>query len=102
MIATKAFATTADVLGPIVVPRDCFVSAAIQYGAGGSGTLKLQGTLNDTDYVDIGLTPAAGGTIVTSVSAAGIWTADVSAYSRVKLIESVNGAVTGSLALASA
>lgn len=102
MITNKQFTTTADILGPIVIPRDHFVQAYVQYGVGGAGTLKLQGTLNDVDYVDIGMVPVGGGAVVTSVAAAGAWSADVSGFSRVQLIESVNGAVLGSLSLPSA
>lgn len=103
MIATKVLTALNDKINPIVIPRDHIVKAGLQYGAGGLGTIELQGTLNDVDYVTIGLTPAGGGAIVTSLAAAGAASADVSQYSRVQVNKTVAGAggVTASLSLAS-
>lgn len=99
MAFTKAFVTTADVMTPVRVPRDSFVQAGVQYPTGGAGTLQLQGTIDGTNYTAIGLVPAAGGAAVSSIAAAGIWSADVSVYEFVKLVETINGAVTGYLNL---
>lgn len=102
MIATETLATTDDLIGPIVVPRDHFVSAGVQYGAGGAGTIALQGTLNDTDWVAIPMSADGGVTFVLLTAAAGIWSADVSMYSQVRVKCTVAGAgVVASLALSS-
>lgn len=103
MICNKTLTAQNDKIGPIVVPRDCFVNAGVQYGAGGLGTIELQGSLNDVDYVTIGLVPAAGGAVVTSLAAAGEGNADISTYSRVQVIKTVAGAggVLASLSIAS-
>ena len=104
MISNKILTAAEEVNGPIVVPRDHIVNAGVQYGAGGLGTLVLEGTLNEVDWVAIGLTPAGGGAVVASVAAAGIWYAAVSQYSSVRLRKSVagGGPVTSSLSIASA
>lgn len=89
--ATKTLTALNDLVGPIEVPGGV-IMAGVQYGAGGLGTIILEGTLNDTDYATIALTPAGGGAAVLLLSAAGIANADVSAYSRVQIRKSVAGA----------
>lgn len=102
MICNKTLVLITDLIGPIVVPRDHFVQAGVQYGAGGAGTIALQGSLNDSNYVAIPMSADGGVTFVTSAAAAGIWTADVSMYSRVQLVVTVAGAgVPASLSLPS-
>lgn len=104
MICNKVLTAENDAIGPIVVPRDHFVQAFVQYGAGGAGTIVLEGTLNDTDYVAVGLVPIGGGAVVANAAAAGVWSADVSAFSRVRVRKSVagGGGVLASLSLPAA
>lgn len=84
------------------VPRDSFVQAGVQYGSGGSGTLQLQGRINNSDFVVIAVTPISGGAAVTDITAEGIYSADVSVCSEVQLIMTVDGSVLASLSLTSA
>lgn len=100
-VATKTLTALNDKLGPLEVPGGV-ITAGMQYGAGGQGTIVLEGTINDTDYIAINVTPAGGGASVANLAAAGIGTADVSAYSKVRINKSVAGAggVSASLSLA--
>ena len=94
-------ATLDDVEEKIVarVPRDAFVQAGVQYGAGGTGTLQLQGMMNGVDFVALAVTPLAGGAAITDIVAAGIYNADVSVCEQVQLIMTVDGSVLASLNL---
>jgi hypothetical protein len=76
----------------IDIPRDGFVQAGLQYGAGGAGTVVLEGTLDGTTYQTIGLTPASNGAVVLLLAASGIGWADVSIYSKIQVRCSVAGA----------
>jgi hypothetical protein len=48
-------------------------------------TLAVEGTVDGTNYVSLGLTPSVGGAVVTTFAAAGMWTADVTPYLFVRL-----------------
>lgn len=91
MICNETLTAADEVIGPFVVPRDHFVQAFIQYGAGGVGTIALEITLNDTDWVIVGLTPIGGGAIVANLAAAGLAYADISAASQVRVRKTVAG-----------
>lgn len=95
----KATLTGSQALGPIVVPRDGFVQAFVQYPSGGTGTIELQGTENDTDYVTIAMTPSNSATPVTSLAAAGVGSADVSGFLKVQVKMTVAGTCAVTLSL---
>jgi hypothetical protein len=99
MICTQQLDDVGEKIGPIVTPRDHFVQGFVQYPTAGTGTLQLQGTLNDLEYEVIAVIPAAGGAAVTDIITGGIYSADVSGYSRVQLIMTVDGDCTASLSL---
>lgn len=90
-----------EVIAPIVIPRDRNVKAGVQYPTGGTGTIILEGTIDDVTYVAIGLNPAGGGAVVTSAAAAGAWNANVSEFSKVRLRMSVAGSGIFALSLSS-
>jgi hypothetical protein len=46
---------------------------SVQYGAGGAGTLVLEGSNDGVTWISAGLTPIAGGSVVTTIAASGIW-----------------------------
>lgn len=92
MISNKSLTAADEVNGPFVVPRDSFTQAGIQYGAGGLGTIVLEGTRNDTDWVTIGFDKDDGSGVATSLAAAGGGHADISTLSQIRIRKSVAGA----------
>lgn len=104
MIAKKVLTAADDVIGPFVVPRDNFVQAGVQYGAGGVGTIALEGTRDGTTYLTIGLSKDDGSGVVTTLAASGGGSADVSTFDKVRIRKTVAGGgdVTASLVIASA
>lgn len=103
MFASKALTAQNDKVGPIVLPKDRKIRASVQYGAGGQGTIVLQGTVDGTTFIDIGLTPASYGAVVANLAASGIGFADVSGFRSVQINKSVAGAgaVTATLGIQS-
>lgn len=62
-----------------------------QLGAGLTGTVSFEASVDGTNFVALGVTPAAGSAVVTSTAAAGAWTADVAAYESVQMRVSTYG-----------
>lgn len=50
-----------------------------------TATLAVEGTVDGSNYVALALTPSVGGAAVTSFTAAGMWTADITPYQFVRL-----------------
>lgn len=65
------------------LPQDRDAIAGIQYGAGGLGTLVLEGTCDGITWIPFGIFPADGSAVVASLTASGI------AYTRVGYVEHV-------------
>jgi hypothetical protein len=80
---TYALGATGAQSGVNCYPGD---SVALQLSGTFVGTVALEGTVDGTNYTAIGLTPAAGGAVVTSLTAAGIATAtNVAAFRAVRV-----------------
>jgi hypothetical protein len=90
-IAKKQIAALNDEIR-IRLPNDQTTFPTIQLPAAWAGTVVLEATDNDIDWVALGLTPAAGGAIVALAAAAGIWSGQPGAYTQVRLRVSVAGA----------
>ena len=87
----KAIAALNDAI-TIDVPTDQPCLASVQLPAGWAGTVVVEATLDDVNWVALGLTPVAGGASVALITAAGIWTAAVGAFEKVRARVSVAGA----------
>lgn len=67
---------------------------SVQYAGPGSGTIVLEGSNDGVLWYSGGLTPIAGGTVVTTVATAGIWFhAIVARWYRVRKSVAGTGAV---------
>lgn len=73
-------------------PGEDALIGSVQLPVGWAGTLVVEAQINDVDWAPIGLTPAAGGAVVASVAAAGMWTFGPIAADRVRARVSVAGA----------
>lgn len=56
-----------------------------QLGAGLTGTVSFEASVDGTNFVALGVTPASGAAVATTTIAAGAWTADVAAYESVQM-----------------
>jgi hypothetical protein len=67
-----------------------------------SGTITFEASIDGTNYGSLSVTPVAGGSAVTSATAAGQWVADCAAYANVRARCSTftSGSITATLALA--
>lgn len=74
------------------IPTDQSATAGVQYGAGGSGTIVLEGRILDGDWFGIGMKKPADDTALASLAAAGAGYADVSYCDAVRVRKSVAGA----------
>lgn len=91
MIATKVLTAANDAI-EVQIPTDRLAVAGVQYGAGGAGTVVLEGTLDDTTWIVIEMVdPNDHTTFATSITAAGIWQADVSVFKKIRARYSVDG-----------
>ena len=92
LVATATGVKTSQTTGANLVSRSLIVnegdSLAIQLINGGSfvGTVAIEVSIDGTNFTALGLTPAAGGAVVTSITAAGLWTATgLAAYSHFRV-----------------
>jgi hypothetical protein len=75
------------------VPTDFGAIAAIQYGAGGLGTIELQGTVDGgATWFTIQLLKPDGTVAATNLAAAGVGYNDVSYCDKVRINKTVAGA----------
>lgn len=74
------------------IPQDQDAIAGLQYGAGGLGTLVLEGTCDGITWIPFGLYPADGTAVVLNLAASGIAYARVGYVLKVRVRKSVAGA----------
>lgn len=76
----------------IDLPGEEACIGSVQLPTGWAGTVVVEAQINDTDWAPVGLTPAAGGAVVASVAAAGMWTFGPIAANKARARVSVAGA----------
>lgn len=82
--------TEADEVITIDIPQDKSGFASVQYGAGGQGTLVLEGTIDYETWVELEMQDEHGGTVA-SLTAAGIAHQRTFALEAIRVRKSVAG-----------
>lgn len=82
------------------VPTDVAAAVALQYPAGGTGTIVVEATINGQDWVALKLKNANTAADVDNLAAAGIAWAEVPAYEKVRARMSVAGSCQVALSIA--
>jgi hypothetical protein len=87
----SATSTGPNILGPDGITRAGIIphpgdTLAVQVTGTFTATIAIEATVDGVTWVALGLTPAAGGAVVTSVSAPGLWIAgvNIAAFARIR------------------
>ncbi len=85
------FTVLNTVSGPLLIPHDKFSVVGVQY-ISGAGTLQLQASIDGVTFVTVSMTNLADGTTTASMTATGLYQADVSGMEFVRLKKTTGSA----------
>lgn len=89
----KGTLTAQDEYLEIDCSPDKIGTVMVQYGASGAGTIEVRITLDKTTWIAVELTNVNDISVTaTSITASGIWKADISGAHRVRAYKTVAGA----------